>query len=241
MKQTYTKPNFLNEIVETIEERITDLNNPLNLLSSKHCFIIANTKSGKKIKYEYTDKGYCRIDYEYLDLVPSITTGINYLSKTRTVGETTKDFCKIAIRKKHSYETHSCQHVTRDFFQYYGASAKTNLRSVDLKIYSEVSEKQHAQKFIGFDSVHDLAFNESRRKIKLKNKAEIKRQKKIWDFKNIYHTEAFFNIGIHKGTHSVSKAQIYKAKLEQVFKSPFFIRFYEEHVKNSAQAGNKTQ
>lgn len=235
MKQTYSKPNFLNEIVESFEERTTDLQNPLNLLSSKHCFIIAYTKSGKKIKYELTDKGYCRVNYEYLDLVPSITTGMTYLSKIRTVGEITSDFCRIATRKKHDNQTHSCQHATRDFFNYYGASAKSILRSVELKLYSEISEKKHAQKFLGFDSVHDLVFNESQGEVKHIDKSEIKRRQEIWNFKQIYHTENMCNFGIHRGTHTVSKAQKYKADLEQAFKSPFFIRLYEGHEKKSGQ------
>ncbi|OMJ91527.1 hypothetical protein SteCoe_5897 [Stentor coeruleus] len=241
MEKTYKKPNLLKEIIQTIEERSTDLQNPLNLLSSKHCFVVAITTTGKKIKYEYTDKGYCRVDYEYLDLVPSITRSQGYLSATPTVGEATKAFCEIAIKKKYDNRAHTCQHVTRDFLVHYGLLNGSDLRSADLKKYSEIVGKKHAKKFIGFDSVHDTIIEEFDKGVKFSYKDNFKSYSKIWDFKHIFHTEAFFKIGMHKGTHKVSKAEEYKSILDEAFRSPFLNKLYSEYKKKPSETENQTK
>ena len=61
------KKPVLDQFVEVLEERCTDLNNPSNIQLAKHSFLVLTTENDHKIKFEFTHDGLSLIDYEYQD------------------------------------------------------------------------------------------------------------------------------------------------------------------------------
>ena len=112
----YTSTIFSEHILK-IEERVTDLLNPFNLLTPRHSFIVITTLSGKKIKFEYNHEGLVIYDLDYQDAFPSSPYREHYLMKSIDLFRVIKKFENISYSQEFNSKNHNCQHVCRDFFK----------------------------------------------------------------------------------------------------------------------------
>lgn len=147
-------PEYLNEKIISIQERSTDLENPFNLLTPRHSFIILKTSSGKIIKCEYHHTGKSDIDYEYQDWVPSITINSFKPKKPITVQRIVSKFYNIAHSQQFNEESFNCQQFCRVFLKKTCKTKNLMLRNDYLRIIERYAWDSKHKRFFMQDPWH---------------------------------------------------------------------------------------
>lgn len=105
------------ESVEYIEERCRDINNPLKILTGKHCYLLLSTPSGTVVRYDYTVGSFePSLTVNYWELFPAETFRKAQALPNTTVEQATRIIRKHSVKQPYDLLTHNCQHVCRDAF-----------------------------------------------------------------------------------------------------------------------------
>lgn len=126
--------SYQTEKIESIEQRSIDTENPFNLLTPRHTFIILTTESGNKIKCEYLHTGQVEITYNYHDLMPGITSYHLFPKKPLSVHRAVTKFNHIAYSHKFDESIFNCQQVCKMFLKKTTRDQKLMLRNDELSV-----------------------------------------------------------------------------------------------------------
>jgi hypothetical protein len=109
--------NIQDEEVEFVEERCIHLNNPLQFFGGRHSYLVATTKSGREVRYDYTsDSPLAEVTYNYYELgVSEVFRRAPVLAGTK-VKDVDRALRHNSLKEEYHITLHNCQTVVRDTY-----------------------------------------------------------------------------------------------------------------------------
>jgi hypothetical protein len=145
------------EEVAYIEERCCHLDSFFNAVGGRHSFIIATTRNGRKVRFDYyCDHAEPVIRYDYHEIFASELFRMTAVPPGTSVQDVKDSYYKNSMEKPYHFSRHNCQHVARDTYNDFTDYFEIHLRNDFLAAVIDALPIHEREEFLKNDTMYKL-------------------------------------------------------------------------------------